>query len=227
LTWISADSIPDYFYNLPPYRQADWLRLQLLARHGGIWIDASIILTQNLNWVHETQQREKSEYVGFYIHMFTANLQKPIIENWFMAAIPKSEFISDLANEFNRAIVMSEASYLVELTKLGKFDDVIQLISPKKLHSYLIMHVAASALLEKNIEKYRLALFCAEDTAFAFHSLLNWSKRTLHFKLAFTPCPKQLSFFVKLRGGERDRIGKYIAKGLYYRGSLLAKFLEL
>jgi hypothetical protein len=122
---------------------------------------------------------------------------------------------------------MGETAYLTKLSDQGRFDDVIQLISPKKLHSYLIMHVAASALLEKNVKKYRLALFCAEDTAFVFHTLLNWSKRTLHFKLAFTPCPKQLPFIVKLRGGERDRIGRYIEKGLYYRGSLLAKFLNL
>lgn len=225
--WISPDSIPDYFHHLPPYRQADWLRLQLLAKYGGIWVDASIILTQDLHWVHETQQREKSEYVGFYIHMFTANPKKPIIENWFMAAIPNSKFIADLANEFNRAITMGEAAYLAELTDQERFNDVIQLISPKKLHTYLIMHVAASALLEKDAEKYRLALFCAEDTAFAFHSLLNWSKRTLYFKLALTPCPKNLPFIIKLRGGERDRAEKQLAKGLYYRGSLFAKFLKL
>lgn len=227
LTWIPADTIPDYFYRLPPYRQADWLRLQLLAAHGGIWIDASIILTQSLQWVHATQEQYKSEYVGFYIEAFTNRPDKPIIENWFMAAAPNSDFIKNLANEFNHAIILGETAYLAELSQRGKFEDVIQLIAPKKLHSYLIMHVAASVLLDKNIEKYRLALFRAEDTAFAFHTRLNWSKRTLHFKLALTPCPKKLPSIIKLRGGERDRVGRYLAKGLYYRGSLLAKFLDL
>lgn len=227
LNWISADAIPDYFYHLPPYRQADWLRLQLLAEYGGVWIDASIILTQNLQWICTAQEQYKSEYVGFYIQLFTKYPTKPIIENWFMAAVPNSAFIKDLAQEFNRAIAMGEAAYLAELTQQGRFDDTIQLIAPKKLHTYLIMHVAASALLDKDIEKYRLALFRAEDTAFAFHTLLHWSKRTLHFKLALTPCPQKLSYIIKLRGGERDRIGKYLAKGLYYRGSLLAKFLNL
>jgi hypothetical protein len=89
------------------------------------------------------------------------------------------------------------------------------------------MHVAASALLENHAEKYRLALFCAEDTAFAFHSALNWSKRTLYFKLALTPCPDQLPFIIKLRGGERNSAEAQVAQGLYYRGSLLAKFLKL
>lgn len=225
--WISQSTIPAYFHHLPAYRQADWLRLQLLAEHGGIWIDASIILTQSLAWVHSTQQQHRSEYVGFFIQQFTQHPGKPIIENWFMAAIPNSVFIKDLAQEFNRALAMGETAYLTEITQQGRFDNIVQLIAPKKLHTYLIMHVAASALLEQAVEKYRLALFRAEDTAFAFHTRLNWSKRTLHFKLALTPCPKDLPVIIKLRGGERDQIGKYLAKGLYYRGSLLAKLLDL
>lgn len=227
LTWITADTIPDYFYRLPPYRQADWLRIQLLAEYGGIWIDASTILTQNLQWAHTTQEQCRSEYVGFYMQKFTSRPTKPIIENWFMAATPKSEFVKNLALELDHAIAIGETAYLAELSQQGKFEDVIQLITPKSLHSYLIMHVAASALLDKNSDNYRLALFCAEDTAFAFQTRFKWSKRTLHFKLALTPCPKNLPAVIKLRGPERDRIGGYLAKGLYYRGSVLAKFLNL
>jgi len=225
--WISADKIPDYFYALPPYRQADWLRLQLLATYGGIWVDASIIMTRNLNWLHEIQQQENSEYVGFYINLYTNRPDKPIIENWFMAATMGSCFIRDLALEFNRAIQLGESVYLKEIIEKGKFTDIIQLIAPAKMQQYLIMHVAASVLLDKDNGRYRLALFRAEDTAFVFHSLLHWSKRTLHFKLTLTPCPKKLPFFIKLRGGERERAERYLAKGWYYRGSLLAKFLKL
>ncbi|MGE8374978.1 MAG: glycosyltransferase family 32 protein, partial [Diaphorobacter nitroreducens] len=32
-------------------KRADWIRLELLRRHGGIWLDASTILTQPLDWV--------------------------------------------------------------------------------------------------------------------------------------------------------------------------------
>ena len=225
--WIKLDTIPEYFHRLPPYRQADWLRLQLLAQYGGVWIDASIILTRNLNWVHEILRLEDCEYVGFYIDRFTNRSDKPIVENWFMASIAKSKFITDLALEFNHAIEHGERSYLKAIADNGKLADIVQLIAPAKMQEYLIMHVAASVLLDRNVEGYKLALLRAEDTAFGFHSRLRWSKKLLHIKLALVPCPKKLSFIIKLRGGERNRIERYLTRGWYYRGSLLAKFLSL
>lgn len=224
--WITPEKIPEYFHTLPAYRQADWLRLQLLAQYGGIWVDASIIMTQDLDWVHKIQLQEKTEYVGFYIHLYTNRLNKPIIENWFMAAVAGSNFIIDLAHEFNHAITLGERAYLDEINRKGRFEQVVQLLAPQRIQEYLIMHVAASVLLDREQKPYRLALFRAEDTAFAFHALLKWSKRSLQWKLALTPCPKQLPFIIKLRGGERNRAEKFIAKGWYYKGSLLAKFLN-
>jgi mannosyltransferase OCH1-like enzyme len=32
-------------------KRSDWVRLELLNRYGGIWLDASTILTESLAWV--------------------------------------------------------------------------------------------------------------------------------------------------------------------------------
>jgi hypothetical protein len=225
--WLAPESIPEYFHHLPPYRQSDWLRLQLLSRYGGVWVDASIILTQSLAWVHETQQQTGCEYVGFYIDRFTTRPDQPIVENWFMAATSDSKFIVELAREFNLAVELGERTYLNEISAAGKLTDIVQRIAPAEMQEYLIMHVAASALLDRERSGYKLALFRAEDTAFGFHSRLRWSKKLLHLKLALMPCPRQLPFLIKLRGGERKRIDEYLTKGWYAHGSLLAKFLKL
>jgi hypothetical protein len=226
LDWVSHEDIPSFFNDLPNYRQADWLRLKLLSLYGGVWIDASIILTQNLNWVHKVQQQEQSEYIGFYIDRFTNRHTQPIVENWFMAATANSKFISKLALEFNHAIEIGEQSYLNELKRSGKLEEIIQRLTPK-MQTYLIMHVAASKVLTAEDDSYRLTLYRAEDTALAYHQLLDWRKSKLHIKLALTPCPKRLPFFVKLRGGERKYTDNLILKGLYFRGSFLAKFLKI
>jgi Capsular polysaccharide synthesis protein len=226
LEWIPSHNIPHFFSELPAYRQADWIRLQLLSLYGGIWIDASIILTQDLNWVHDIQQQEKSEYVGFYINLYTRFHQQPIVENWFMAAVVGSGFIRELTLEFNRALTLGEQAYLTEIRQSGRSEQVIQLLT-SKMQTYLIMHVAASKVLDQNTEPYRLTLYRAEDTALGFHHLLEWRKSKLHVRFALTPCPKRLSFLVKLRGGERTRIDEYLSKGWYYRGSLLAKYLNI
>lgn len=225
--WIDVSQLPINYDQLPAYRQADWLRLELLRTHGGTWIDASIILTQSLNWLQQLEHEASAEYVGFYIEKFTHREAEPIIENWFMSAQLNSQFISDLANEFNYAIKIGENLYLEELKDKGLFEQVIQNISPPKLHSYLIMHVAASVIQHRNPNKYRLSLLKAEDSAFTYHQLVRWSKKTLHAKLALTPCPKLLPVLIKLRGGERNTCNDLLKKGLYIRGSLFYKFLNL
>lgn len=226
LEWVSAQAMPAFFDHLPVYRQADWLRLHLLAIYGGIWIDASTVLTRNLQWVHDVLQQDHSEYVGFYVQLYSNNVRQPIIENWFMASAIESRFIQDLKREFDHALNVGEKLYLKEISASGRWAEVIQKLPPN-MQEYLIMHIAASRILDRENSCYRLSLYRAEDTAFAFHNLLKWKKNNLHAKLALSPCPKRLPFLVKLRGGERKRIDKYLTRGWYYQGSFLAKYLSL
>lgn len=210
---------------LPHYRQADWLRLQLLALHGGLWVDASILLCQSLDWVHQAQREHQAEFVGFYIDRFTTRPDQPIVENWFMAAPPESPFVSALAAEFELAISLGEAAYLDRLRKQGKLDRVVQGLGPKD-QQYLIMHVAAAVILDAGEQAYRLALTRAEDSAFAFHKALGWRKRHLFARLAWTPCPGRLPVLIKLRGGDRRVFERGVAKGQVLPGSALAKLLQ-
>lgn len=223
--WISTPIISN-FESLPPYRQADWIRVQLLRQHGGIWMDASIILTHDLNWVQRIQQEQSSEYVGFYLNKFTARMDQPIIENWFMAAIPNSRYIVDLAIEFDRALAISEAQYLIELEQQGKRERIAQKLNAST-QRYLIMHMTASVLLDRNSMYYRLALTRAEDSALAFHHSLSWRKRQLYAKLALMSCPKSLPALIKLRGNDRRIFNKFLAKNWLNPKSFLAKYLML
>jgi len=200
--WIDAQLITDKFEHLPPFRQADWLRLHLLAQHGGIWIDASTLLTQNLNWVHALQAEQGAEFVGFYIDRFTTRPEQPMVENWFMAALPHSPFVVALAQEFDLALHMGESRYLEKLQATGRFEQAVQGLD-SQYQLYLIMHVAASAILSNAPFQYRLALVRAEDSALGFHAALKWRKRHLYARLALTPCPKILPCIIKLRGGDR------------------------
>jgi mannosyltransferase OCH1-like enzyme len=223
--WLDTDKLTKQFDQLPPYRQADWLRLKLLTQHGGIWIDASTLLSQNLEWVHTLQAEHSSEYVGFYIDRFTTRPEQPIVENWFMAAIPQSPFILALANEFDKAIEMSEDTYLRELHRNGTQSNVVQGLSTND-QLYLIMHVAASVVLNRSEASYRLSLIRAEDSALGFHAALGWKKRHLYARLALTPCPKQLPYIIKLRGGDRRVFEQGLSRGWLYKNSAVALLME-
>jgi len=222
--WLQEGELLQRLDALPPYRQADWLRLQLLAQHGGLWVDASILLCQSLDWVHQTQQAQASEYVGFYIDRFTTRPDQPIVENWFMAARPASPFVGALAAEFDLAITLGEEAYLASLERQGIRQRVVQGLGPKD-QSYLIMHVAAAVVLDRQAQAYRLALTRAEDSAFCFHAALGWRKRHLFARLAMAPCPARLPVFIKLRGGDRRVFERGVALGRVRRGSALARLL--
>jgi len=223
--WLGADATTEFFTQLPPFRQADWLRLQLLAKHGGIWIDASTLLTQSLDWVHHLQAERGSEYIGFYIDRFTTRPDQPIIENWFMAAPPQSPFILALAQEFDRALHQGEAQYLATLRDKGCLETVVQGLGPKD-QIYLIMHVAAAIVLNRDPEAYKLALIRAEDSALGFHAALKWRKRHLYARLALTPAPARLPCIIKLRGGDRRIFERGLTRGWLLRSSALGKLLQ-
>lgn len=223
--WLDAQVITEQFNQLPPFRQADWLRLQLLAQHGGIWMDASTLLSQNLDWVHALQAEQGSEYVGFYIDRFTTRPDLPMVENWFMAAVAQSPFIKALVTEFEQALRMGEVNYLALLDAQGQRENAVQGLD-LQYQNYLIMHVAASALLDRMPQAYHLALVRAEDSALGFHAALKWRKRHLYARLAMTPCPRQLPCLIKLRGGDRHVFERGLERGWFYHGSALAQLLN-
>ncbi len=208
--------------HLPAYRQADWLRLQLLAQHGGIWMDASTLLTDSLAWVHELQTAHQASFVGFFIDRYTQVPERPMVENWFLAAPPGSRFIVDLAAEFEHALALGETGYLAELRSSGELEAVAQGL-PESMQDYLIMHMAASRLLTRGTQVYQLALRRAEDSAFAYLAALRWRKRHLLARLAFTPCPARVPNLIKLRGGDRQVIERNLHR--VWRSSLLARYL--
>ena len=70
------NQLPATFLQLPEFRKADRLRIALLQAYGGIWVDASILLTQPLDWVMELQQTHHSEFVGFDIDRFSAHKER-------------------------------------------------------------------------------------------------------------------------------------------------------
>lgn len=222
--WLPAGTDLSLLERLPPFRQADWVRLQLLQAHGGLWIDASTILTGPLDWVHAQQAAEGAEFVGFYIERLSNRPDLPMVENWFMAARPGSRFVADLNAEFVRALAMGEAAYLQALREAGRFERVMQAIDPS-LHEYLIMHVAASSLLDADAGRYRLQLQRAEDTAFALQQAVGWRKRHLYAKLALCPCPARIPALVKLRGNDRRVLEQQLLRRPARPGSLLQRYL--
>jgi hypothetical protein len=215
MSWL-PELRPD-FDALPAYRQADWLRIHLLARHGGIWMDASMLLSRDLSWLHETRKKRAADYVGFYIDRYTTRPELPIVENWLMASVPGGRFATALAAAFDRALDEGAEALLQRLQAEGQRED---------FQRYLLMHVAASDLLDREPQRARLLLLRAEDGPFAWHAGVGWRKRHLFARLALVPCPRVLPAVLKLRGGDRAVVERNWRRGLVSPFSALRHLLD-
>ncbi|MFT7772997.1 glycosyltransferase family 32 protein [Roseateles sp.] len=212
------------FDALPAHCQADWLRVQLLARHGGVWMDASMLLSRDLAWLHETRRRRAADYVGFYIDRCTTRPQLPVIATWLMASVPGGRFVTALARAFDQARDEGAEALLQRLHAEGRHARVVQGLTegPQR---HLLAHVAASELLDRDPQLARLVLLRAEDGPFAWHAGVGWDKRRLYARLALVPCPRVLPAVLKLRSSDREVVERNWRRGLVSPFSALRHLL--
>ncbi|MDR6213358.1 capsular polysaccharide synthesis protein [Paracidovorax wautersii] len=213
---------PPVLAQVAPAKRADWIRLALLHRFGGIWIDASTVLTQSLDWVIDAQQQAQSDLVAYYLGRFTTDPVCPVVESWFLAAPPGSRFAADALAEFDgRAIARTGEEYIECLREQGIYDLVRQNID---LPSYLSIHLAMQCAMRMR-GGYVLSLTNAEQGPFQYHLLGDWRRTPLKLRLLFSRVARAVPPVVKLRGPDRKRLDEYLARGLYLPDSLVGRYL--
>lgn len=166
--------------------QADAVRLALLAKYGGLWIDASTICLQPFDrWMYGViASDERPEDIGaFYFSAWGVEMHKSkeYVENWVMAArrghplvIAWKALFNGYWNSKTRADAMSivldppgvpdhPLFRGVDLGHLNRFG--------QDLRNYLLMHAAFKKLIDQYPEMRRIweeemVLLRADDTAF-------------------------------------------------------------
>lgn len=214
---VPAADRPADFDRHSPARQSDWLRLYLLHRHGGIWLDASIILTRSLDWMLHAQQADSADYLGFYLQRYTTRPQCPVIDSWAMAAPAGSPFMADWFAEFSgRAWPLGDAQYLAELHTHDYAAEVLQRIASP---DYMMIHVTAQRVLQRG-GAYRLHLIRAEDSAYFYQHASRWRRGFFFANLLLRPAPKAPAALIKLRGGERRKLEPYLSSRCIHSKSI-------
>lgn len=204
-------------------KRADWIRLELLRRHGGIWLDASTILTQPLDWVLQEQARTGADFVGYYLQQYTSVPDRPVVENWFMAAPPGSPFIEDLQREFTQEVIARTGEqYIAHLQAQGLYAQALQRID---MPAYLTMHLALQVILLRG-GSYRLGLSPAESGPYFLHVQGRWRRAALKMRLLFMHARGPLPPLIKLRSPDRRRLDDYLAQGMYLPDSVAGQWLD-
>jgi hypothetical protein len=191
-------------------RYSDYIRLAILSKYGGIWIDASIICHRSFKWIHDIQNKLNVEFIGYYLSDFTENnyfQTSPVIESWFFACIPNSLFVNDWKNEF-----FSTNNYNTINDYLKNIEE--QKISTQKISllNYLSIHVSCQKVLQTNKNnKYNIYVMSACDGPFNAgceeNSLLHDAKTIIHNLTNNETYKKYHDYpFIKLTGDHKNAI---------------------
>jgi len=141
-------------------RFSDYVRLYILPIYGGFWMDSSIICQTTLDWVHQKNIRSGFEYIGYYREGFSS--VTPIVESWFFACVPNSNFVKDWRDEF------------ILLTDFENVDDYVKSVTqsgvdiskiPDYRWNYLAVYVSAQKVLQQPKHLYNMDLIKSDNTA--------------------------------------------------------------
>lgn len=240
---LDPQDLPRRFHELRPSFQSDALRLALLRRYGGAWVDATAIANKDVEDWAGTAFGEGRSFVGFYIGHYTAPEGPPLVASWALA-VPRPE---------ERIMVAWHEAYLKlwrgnRTSEEGILDD--SLFDGADLHNvdplmqeYLHVELALLALLQRD-PSLRDAfdgtaeLQRSEDTAYALQSTLGLSwmatNKCAPLSTPITKLPSELQStlrstpFVKLRHEDRKSLMDMPASALLGHpdsvlGSLLAR----
>ena len=183
---------------------ADWVRLYLLKKYGGVWMDASIIINnaQYLNHLWNESVMQKYELTGFNLSALEDNsVEQPVIENWFIMAPKGSEIIALWFEEFEKALDMGFLQYKNNSISNGiKYQNIFR---DGYFDVYLTQHGCLQVVLQKRINrKPKIFYKNALDTMLKIQGDCGWKQDCFKEKILDKSYSKKIPF-IKLRSDER------------------------
>lgn len=203
--FININDIPKNFDTLIPAHKADWIRLYLLNKYGGIWIDASIIVNNPMVFksMYNYTIKKDAKLTAFYL----GDDQYSFIENWFIIAPKNSYIIKKWLNEFEDAINIGFMNYKNKIINMGI--NVLHIYIWGSEDTYLTMHAGLQKLIQRNeIDKSDILLYDACETMFNIHCNCNWDNECIKDKLNNSIEIKNIPF-IKLRSHDRNLLNEF------------------
>lgn len=133
--------------NLCIAHQSDIIRLCLLEKYGGVWVDASLFCIIPLdNWI--------GDFISSGIFMFESNTRLTIIANWFIASERNNELIKKLKLELLNYWGLNN---FIKNKLLNKF--ISKLVSPILNFNKITARLWLNILVMKYIKVYPYQIF--------------------------------------------------------------------
>lgn len=174
-----ADAIFNWKYNNLAQKLSDLVRLSILSKYGGLWLDASIVCYSPFDWVFD----DGAHCIMFSIPEISA---EPVLESWFIACTPGNTFVSRWNEEFRKADQFESMEKYVEYLNVDK--NGIEHVD------YLLVYFTARKILRELPNDVKI--MNASEGPYIYH--VNGGVTTL--------CAKKPEKFIKLRKEDRAAV---------------------
>ena len=207
--YIDKNEYPPKYNTLTIQAQSDWLRLKLLQKYGGLWIDAGIIINDidAFEKMYLDCITKQSELTGFYLKDRISNDDPTTyIESWYIMAPLESNIINLWLEQFEKAIDIGFDTYLNKVISTGYQNNGIL-----EFGTYLMIHLCLQMALKEMNNMPNVLLYNSEDTMFKLHVDCKWVNECVKNNLKYNKEVKKIPY-IKLRGVDRiDDMVTYFA----------------
>lgn len=217
--------LPDFVFTSPELtlkQKSDAIRLELLLRYGGIAIDCSALLFEDLTWVHRVHQERPMDVIGFYCEVSTMNYLSPVMENWFLAASPNNPFIREWQKQYAPIKHLGAQRFFSELKKRDDYTLLVQKIAAPEQQLCSLAQQAAM----REYRRANIYLRKGEANAYFYQRLSGWNSAAFAKSVLFHQRPHTPPPVIKLSGNERRHLDFNLRLGNYNPTSLLGQMMQ-
>lgn len=225
---LNKDNVTDYLDidvsilmdKMPIANLSDFIRLKLLQKYGGIWMDSSIILDKNIEEFFLVK-KNIFEIIGFYNAYQSEGCRFPVLESWFLAAPKDSKFINAWLSYFEPISELGSVALFENFKKHPDFDELCKGLGDP---SYLVVYIAEKLAYKDMLDKCNMLFYCCDDSAFSVQIYSKWLTRKcivnlyIRDKFVFSP-------IYKLTSGDRKYYDFLKKNNLINKKSIIGSFL--
>jgi len=178
--YVDPDFLQKY-QDIGAVRFSDFLRVYLLSKNGGVWMDAGTILIDG-TFLEKYREEMIQNKTDILIYEFADHSipDQPYLENWFLMSPKGSLFITDLYNEFTKSHDMDYLKYKNEiLAPKISFENSMG----DGNSTYHMQHGIIHYLLKKNNsdnnKKYNMLIKDANESMFKAQKINDWDSERL------------------------------------------------
>ena len=215
-TYCSFDLQQMVVQKATPQQRADLIRFNLIYQYGGIWLDASIIVYEKLDWINTLVQQSKTQSFSYFRAKNTTLLEYPVLENWLLASVARNHFYQYWFDGLYTAIEQGPQQYIDEIKKQPNSSDIFQRIGRLE---YLVAYVVCQKVMREH--PVSMVLINCDKNAFFYQVSHQWMKEKVLIDMAINFAPNEAPKLIKLVGKERKILNKYYEESKYFPNSLL------